>query len=448
VEIDFIQVIENTIFLQKSAEFRQPSINGSFAPIVIHFIQTGPSTVDSLVMDDEIISNSTGELWNGFLMFFQGNSSASFNPQMTSASGGGGPIGFSIDPFTNATFIDTNRRLVISGGTVEDDDVWWPGGGLNDGQLWINVQSGAQGSFSSFDLNEQPMGAPAGPVCNQVLPPAGGSPVCGSSGNALAASVINATSSTSYAWQVVNGPCVIQSGNGTASITYSVSDTCPIQSCCLFRLTVDDLQDTQPPSICERQVCCECSAAGTEGRTPGFWKQPHHFGHWPSPYCPSTGCGCDSPTQFCEVFDCAQGCSAAQSAYAGKTLLEVLRQGGGKFKALGRHAVAALLNSAMDDDVLDYEFTTTQVIDMVNHAMATCKSQPAHGALGDANEGGGGSLGGQSHCTDLDLDGLVDSEDLAVLLSNWGRAGAGDIDNDGIVGVRDLNYLLAHWGTY
>jgi hypothetical protein len=148
------------------------------------------------------------------------------------------------------------------------------------------------------------------------------------------------------------------------------------------------------------------------------------------------------------VFDCAQGCSAAQSAYAGKTLLEVLRQGGVKFKALGRHAVAALLNSAMDDDVLDYEFTTSQVIDMVNSAIASCKSQPAHGILGDANESGGGSLGGQSHCTDLDLNGLVDSEDLAVLLSNWGRAGAGDIDNDGIVGVRDLNRLLAQWGSY
>lgn len=67
---------------------------------------------------------------------------------------------------------------------------------------------------------------------------------------------------------------------------------------------------------------------GGEGCTPGYWKQRHHFDSW-SGYAPDQ--------LFSSVFE---------NAFPGKTLVQVLSQGGGGLNALGRHTVAALLNAS------------------------------------------------------------------------------------------------------
>jgi hypothetical protein len=85
-----------------------------------------------------------------------------------------------------------------------------------------------------------------------------------------------------------------------------------------------------------------------EGCTPGYWKQEHHFDDWTG-YTPWT--------LFGDVFD---------DAFPGKTLLDVASQGGGGLKALGRHAVAALLNAASGG--VGYAYTEQEVIDMFNDA--------------------------------------------------------------------------------
>ncbi len=95
-----------------------------------------------------------------------------------------------------------------------------------------------------------------------------------------------------------------------------------------------------------------CSAVctfegGGQGCTPGYWKQSHHFDSWTAPYTPNT--------LFSNVFE---------NAFPGKTLLQVLWQGGGGLKALGRHTVAALLNAASPN--ADYDFSTNDVINMFN----------------------------------------------------------------------------------
>lgn len=95
-----------------------------------------------------------------------------------------------------------------------------------------------------------------------------------------------------------------------------------------------------------------CSAICTveqedEGCTPGWWRQRHHLDSWPAPYM--TG------TLFSNIFE---------DAFPGKTLLQVLRQGGGGLKVLGRHTVAALLNSASPD--VSYDLSIIEVIDMFN----------------------------------------------------------------------------------
>lgn len=96
-----------------------------------------------------------------------------------------------------------------------------------------------------------------------------------------------------------------------------------------------------------------CSAVctieyGGEGCTPGYWKQYQHFDSWPGAYAPDT--------LFADFFE---------DAFPGMTLLEVLEQGGGGLKALGRHTVAALLNAASMD--VDYDRSEMQVINMFNN---------------------------------------------------------------------------------
>ncbi len=87
---------------------------------------------------------------------------------------------------------------------------------------------------------------------------------------------------------------------------------------------------------------------GGEGCTPGYWKQPQHFGNWTAPYTPST--------LFSDVFE---------DAFPGKTLLQVLWQGGGGLKALGRHVVAALLDAASSD--VSFELAPTDIITQFNN---------------------------------------------------------------------------------
>ena len=92
--------------------------------------------------------------------------------------------------------------------------------------------------------------------------------------------------------------------------------------------------------------------SGGQGCTPGYWKQSQHFGSWTAPYTPTTA--------FSAVFS---------NAFPGMTLLQVLGQGGGGMKALGRHSVAALLNAASGD--VAYDQSVAQVISSFNSAYAS-----------------------------------------------------------------------------
>lgn len=50
---------------------------------------------------------------------------------------------------------------------------------------------------------------------------------------------------------------------------------------------------------------------------------------------------------------------------------------------------------------------------------------------------------------DLNLNGLIDSQDVSILLGWWGISNPlfGDLDFDGVVGPRDLGILLGRWGV-
>ena len=96
---------------------------------------------------------------------------------------------------------------------------------------------------------------------------------------------------------------------------------------------------------------------GGEGCTPGYWKQPHHFDSWTPPLTPGT------------LFSAEFG----NAAFGEMTLLQVLSQGGGHLKALGRHTVAALLNAASAD--VDSDLTVDEVKDAFNAVFPGSRSE-------------------------------------------------------------------------
>jgi len=115
---------------------------------------------------------------------------------------------------------------------------------------------------------------------------------------------------------------------------------------------------------------CTIEMMGGQGCTPGYWKQAQHFGSWVD-YTRS-----DS---YSEVF-------GVSPSFGEKTLLRALKQGGGGEKALGRHAVAALLNSRNDD--VAYAYATATVIQMVQDAYASGDFEGTKNVLAYENEMG------------------------------------------------------------
>ncbi len=93
---------------------------------------------------------------------------------------------------------------------------------------------------------------------------------------------------------------------------------------------------------------------GGEGFTPGFWK--NHLDYWPATgYAPG------------DNYDTVFG--VYNTIDPNLTLEEAINTGGGKEKALLRHATAALLNAAHPD--VDYEYLEAEIISMVQDAYSS-----------------------------------------------------------------------------
>jgi len=114
---------------------------------------------------------------------------------------------------------------------------------------------------------------------------------------------------------------------------------------------------------------------GNQGCTPGYWKQPQHADSW-KVYSPN------------QDFDAFFGVNFFNPNI---TFLQALGNGGGGVDALGRHAVAALLNAATGSGV-NYAYTTAQIIDIVqgDGAYAGLSVEARKNLLDAANNGVGG----------------------------------------------------------
>jgi hypothetical protein len=118
-------------------------------------------------------------------------------------------------------------------------------------------------------------------------------------------------------------------------------------------------------------IRCLALPRPNQGCTPGYWKQEHHFDSWYA-----TGF---NPT---DTFNATFGVTSAfGDAF---TLFDAVSQGGGGEKALGRQAVAALLNTVH----ADIAYGVADVIAGVQNAYATQSFEPFKDELDKANNAG------------------------------------------------------------
>lgn len=147
---------KGAVFLEKSAEF-----GPSCSTIPITFMQTDANAVGYIVFNDEIITNSSGVDWIGFEFELLDGGDVVFDP---SPPGGLSTGGFDhIAPFTNDYFNGDFTTYTTDSGVVGDGTVWFPGNGVSNGELAIevlNLGDGTNTPFTTFTLKETPIPIP------------------------------------------------------------------------------------------------------------------------------------------------------------------------------------------------------------------------------------------------------------------------------------------------
>jgi len=152
----------NAVFIEKFVQFTQPfGPNGESPTINIVFRQTTPTAVPFVVIEDEVVTNQTGRTWLDFHIELVDSGDAVYRPDLTLASGGPPPIGWSIAPFTTAVFGNGNTTLDIAGGpgipsAPAPGSTWFPGDGPADGELWIQLNVHQTQPFTVWTLKERP----------------------------------------------------------------------------------------------------------------------------------------------------------------------------------------------------------------------------------------------------------------------------------------------------
>jgi hypothetical protein len=162
VSIFTTDVTTDSVYIQKSAEFTQgPGVGGLFPTIPIAFQQIGPSTITEIVIQDEIITNSTGVDWTDFHFDLLDGPDAWFKHDPG--------FFFTTSPLNNQQFVNNDRGFWADGfglgpgGTnavVPNGSVWFPGDGATDGDLKIGVVSKTATPYTVFVLKETPTPEP------------------------------------------------------------------------------------------------------------------------------------------------------------------------------------------------------------------------------------------------------------------------------------------------
>lgn len=126
---------------------------------------------------------------------------------------------------------------------------------------------------------------------------------------------------------------------------------------------------------------CRIVERGGEGCTPGYWKQPQHFGNWPVDIGYTFA---DAFDGFCDTDDVDLR-NPESGTICGLTLLEALGTRGGGVNALARHAAAAWLNAG---STVDFYYSQEEVESMVEAALMSGDYETVKDGLAEANEAG------------------------------------------------------------
>jgi len=146
-------VTDDYIAIEISKDFdERPDDFGNFPAIYMNFMQVAPNdqTVPRIVILDESVTNQTGATWTGFSMdLIQFPAMHAYFNMVDS-------LGFSGGPFSNRTILPWSVQL--DGGEVPDDSSFFPGAGL--GELVIDVNLTNKDGVK-FLLKQTPVPEPA-----------------------------------------------------------------------------------------------------------------------------------------------------------------------------------------------------------------------------------------------------------------------------------------------
>jgi hypothetical protein len=142
--------------LQKFADFQPEFIGtGEVNPLSIVFRQVSRSAVGSIAIEEENVINDTGVAWQGFRFMLEGGI-AGHTPTFDTAAS----ASFSTNPFPTKTFLNGNKELQVTGGTLSagtfPSNLWQPG--RTSGALVIDADPFTSGSLNqTFVFKEQPI---------------------------------------------------------------------------------------------------------------------------------------------------------------------------------------------------------------------------------------------------------------------------------------------------
>lgn len=134
--------------IQKIAEFTEiDEFTGEPAPINITFSQVADdaNTASKIIIDSEMLTNSTGLDWIDFESILVDGGDAVWNPAEMA--------GLDIAPFTGSEFLDGDTIFRTFGGTVADGDTWNPGAASGDFVIDLDLSGD---SPLVFTLKEAP----------------------------------------------------------------------------------------------------------------------------------------------------------------------------------------------------------------------------------------------------------------------------------------------------
>ena len=237
----------------------------------------------------------------------------------------------------------------------------------NEGTAAITNWSGDPGAVSIFE-KYAPFTLPAAPTLTETDAGA-------SLADVLACPPGFTCTPTSGAWtltgtQTITYPVTVTNASAPCAHTAVLANTATLTAGGSGDVDVDSATAGLSTPACEPPP----PPPSSEGCTPGYWKQRHHFGNWVG-YVP-TG---PSASRYNAVF-------GVSLFGASTTLLDALGQGGGGKYRLGRHSSAALLNAAHSG--VAYGMTPAQVIAAVQQAVASGNYDAAADRFERLNERG------------------------------------------------------------